>query len=96
MRHKFLDPHAKRLSTDEAHRNSKEFSEALELLYSKKDVFPKILQENSGAFPGFSGHILGHSGLQYSKLFEQDNCSSMGVEHDGLFNVPKEPEMQQK
>ncbi|KAF0924076.1 hypothetical protein E2562_008403 [Oryza meyeriana var. granulata] len=90
VRQKFLD--AKRLSTDEAHRNSKEFAEALETLYSKKDVFLEILQENSGVLPGFSGHIFGHSGLQYCKLFDQDNRSSMGVERDGLFNVPKESE----
>ncbi|KAB8097847.1 hypothetical protein EE612_026694 [Oryza sativa] len=90
VRQKFLD--AKRLSTDESHRNSKEFAEALEILYSKKDAFLEILQENSGALPGFSGHIFGHNGLQYSKLFEQENCSRMGVERDEFFNVPKELE----
>uniref|UniRef100_A0ACD5TYG3 Uncharacterized protein n=2 Tax=Avena sativa TaxID=4498 RepID=A0ACD5TYG3_AVESA len=61
VRRKFLD--AKRLSTDEGHRNSKEFGEALEILYSKKDVFLEILQESSTAFPG---HIFGYSGLQGS------------------------------
>ncbi|KAL5230765.1 hypothetical protein ABZP36_029541 [Zizania latifolia] len=97
VRQKFLD--AKRLSTDEAHRNSKEFGEALEILYSKKDVFLEILQENSGALSGFPGHIFGHSASQcpplksetaVTKLFEQDNHCSMEVKRDRLFNVPKE------
>ncbi|KAG8084542.1 hypothetical protein GUJ93_ZPchr0010g7260 [Zizania palustris] len=97
VRQKFLD--AKRLSTDEAHRNSKEFGEALEILYSKKDVFLEILEENSGALSGFPGHIFGHSASQCpplksetatTKLFEQDNHCSMEVKRDSLFNVPKE------
>uniref|UniRef100_A0A0D9WC27 DUF4378 domain-containing protein n=1 Tax=Leersia perrieri TaxID=77586 RepID=A0A0D9WC27_9ORYZ len=97
VRQKFLD--AKRLSTDEAHRNSKEFGEALEILYSKKDVFLEILQENSGVLPGFPGNIFGYSGLQFppmntetavTKLFEQENRCSSGVQCDMLFDVPKE------
>nr|BAK06892.1 predicted protein [Hordeum vulgare subsp. vulgare] len=64
VRQKFLD--AKRLSTDEGRRNSKEFGEALEILYSKKDVFLEILQESSIALSGFPGHFLGYSGLQCS------------------------------
>uniref|UniRef100_J3M3E4 DUF4378 domain-containing protein n=1 Tax=Oryza brachyantha TaxID=4533 RepID=J3M3E4_ORYBR len=99
VRQKFLD--AKRLSTDEVRRNSKEFCEALEILYPKKDVFLEILQENSGALPGFSGHIFGHSALQCppfkretadTKLFEQDNHCSMAVESGRFFDVVKELE----
>ena len=83
VRRKFLD--AKRLSTDEGHRNSKEFGEALEILYSKKDAFLEILQESSTALSGFPGHNLGYSGLQGSPhtsngADEQDNLRRMEVE----------------
>ncbi|CAM0957924.1 unnamed protein product [Alopecurus aequalis] len=83
VRRKFLD--AKRLSTDEGRRNSKEFGEALEILYSKKDVFLEILQESSTALSGFPGHILGYSGLQGSPHTSngadgQDNLHRMEVE----------------
>ncbi|PNT71922.1 hypothetical protein BRADI_2g37487v3 [Brachypodium distachyon] len=96
VRQKFLD--AKRLSTDEGHRSSKEFSEALEILYSKKDVFLEILQENSTALSGFPGHILGYSGSQCDphasngaglQLFEQDNLHSMEVESESDNLAPK-------
>ncbi|KAM3406416.1 hypothetical protein ACQJBY_000485 [Aegilops geniculata] len=89
VRQKFLD--AKRLSTDEGHRNSKEFGEALEILYSKKDVFLEILQESSIALSGFPGHVLGHSGLQCfphgsngagAQLFGQDNLCRMEVDSE--------------
>ncbi|KAK1692213.1 hypothetical protein QYE76_008910 [Lolium multiflorum] len=87
VRRKFLD--AKRLSTDEGHRNSKEFGEALEILYSKKDLFLEILQESSTALSGFPGHILGYGGLQGSPhtiygadwpLSGKDNLRRMEVE----------------
>ncbi|XP_062230555.1 uncharacterized protein LOC133928306 [Phragmites australis] len=98
VRQKFLD--AKRLSTDEVHRNSKEFSEALEILHSKKDVFLEILQENRSAVSGISGHILSHSGLQCShtsnaaaeQSFEQEFLCSMEGVSDGMLDEPKESE----
>ncbi|XP_048564327.1 uncharacterized protein LOC125544658 [Triticum urartu] len=89
VRQKFLD--AKRLSTDEGHRNSKEFGEALEILYSKKDVFLEILQESSVALSGFPGHILGYSGSQCyphgsngagAQSFGQDNLCRMEVDSE--------------
>jgi hypothetical protein len=97
VRRKFLD--AKRLSTDEGRRNSKEFGEALEILYSKKDVFLEILQESSTALSGFPGHILGYGGLQGSphtsngadgQLFGQDSLHRMELEcesEDSLSSV---------
>ncbi|KAF8666859.1 hypothetical protein HU200_053379 [Digitaria exilis] len=74
VRQKFLD--AKRLATDEGHRNSKEFSEALEILHSKKDAFLEILEENRTAVSGFSGHILSYSGSQSST----DTSNTAGAE----------------
>ena len=43
VRQKFME--AKRLSTDERLRQSKEFQDALEVLSSNKDLLLKILQE---------------------------------------------------
>ncbi|XP_068637520.1 uncharacterized protein [Aristolochia californica] len=48
IRQKFMD--AKRLSTDESRRHSKEFHDALEVLDSHKDLFLKILQEPDSLF----------------------------------------------
>ncbi|MQL82857.1 hypothetical protein Taro_015340 [Colocasia esculenta] len=48
IRQKFMD--VKRLSTDEKLQNSKQFSEALEVLESNKDLFLKLLQEPSSLF----------------------------------------------
>ncbi|KAL6624822.1 hypothetical protein ACP70R_032143 [Stipagrostis hirtigluma subsp. patula] len=99
VRQKFLD--AKRLSSDEAQRNSKEYSEALEILYSKKDVFLEILQENRAAVSGFSGPILSNSGLQCShrtgnaaaaQSFEQEILCRAESVCDGPFDVTKESE----
>lgn len=78
VRQKFLD--AKRLATDEGHRNSKEFSEALDILHSKKDVFLEILEENRTAVSGFSGHILSHSGLQCSPSTSNTAATELSVE----------------
>ncbi|PUZ63720.1 hypothetical protein GQ55_3G090700 [Panicum hallii var. hallii] len=97
VRQKFLD--AKRLATDEGHRNSKEFGEALEILHSKKDAFLEILEENRTAVSGFSGHILRHSGLQCSphtsntaasELSDQEILCSMAGMCDEMFDRPKE------
>ncbi|KAG2624202.1 hypothetical protein PVAP13_3KG112300 [Panicum virgatum] len=97
VRQKFLD--AKRLATDERHRNSKEFSEALEILHSKKDAFLEILEENRTAVSGFSGHILSHSGLQCSphtnntaaaESSEQEILCNMEGVCDEMFGRPKE------
>ncbi|XP_066363356.1 uncharacterized protein [Miscanthus floridulus] len=97
VRQKFLD--AKRLATGEGNMNSKEFSEALDVLHSKRDVFLEILQENRTAVSGFSGHILSHSGLQCSshtsnaaaaQSFEEEiPCGMEGV-CDGMHDIPKE------
>ncbi|KAL5660300.1 hypothetical protein ACJX0J_027425, partial [Zea mays] len=100
VRQKFLD--VKRLATGEGNMNSKEFSEALEVLHSKRDVFLEILQENRTAVSGFSGHILSHSGLQCSSYtsnaaaaaaaqpFEKEiPCGMEGV-CDGMHVIPKE------
>ncbi|XP_058109836.1 uncharacterized protein LOC131253024 isoform X2 [Magnolia sinica] len=48
IRQKFMD--AKRLSTDENLRQSKEFHDALEVLDSNKDLFLKFLQEPDSLF----------------------------------------------
>ncbi|CAK7349474.1 unnamed protein product [Dovyalis caffra] len=48
VRQKFME--AKRLSTDEKGRQSKEFQDALEVLSSNKDLFLKFLQEPSSLF----------------------------------------------
>ncbi|KVI12317.1 protein of unknown function DUF4378 [Cynara cardunculus var. scolymus] len=48
VREKFME--AKRLSTDEKHRQSKKFQEALEVLSSNKDLFLKLLQEPNSLF----------------------------------------------
>nr|CAB3463707.1 unnamed protein product [Digitaria exilis] len=97
VRQKFLD--AKRLATDEGHRNSKEFSEALEILHSKKDAFLEILEENRTAVSGLSGHILGYSGSHSSpdtsntasaELFEQEILCNMPDVCNGMFGRPKE------
>lgn len=53
VREKFME--AKRLSTDEKHRQSKQFQDALEVLSSHKDLFLKFLQEPNSLF---SQHIL--------------------------------------
>ncbi|TVU18224.1 hypothetical protein EJB05_34310, partial [Eragrostis curvula] len=99
VRQKFMD--VKRLSTDEAHRNSKEFSEALEILHSKKDVFLEILQENRSAVSGFSGNILNHNGLQDShassssaaaQSFEQEILCSMEDGYEGVFDAATDSE----
>jgi hypothetical protein len=100
VRQKFLD--VKRLAAGEGNMNSKEFSEALEVLHSKRDVFLEILQENRTAVSGFSGHILSHSGLQCSSYtsnaaaaaaaqpFEKEiPCGMEGV-CDGMHVIPKE------
>ncbi|GJM94396.1 hypothetical protein PR202_ga11036 [Eleusine coracana subsp. coracana] len=90
VRQKFID--VKRLSADEANRNSREFCEALEILHSKKDVFLEILQDNRTAVSGFSGNILNHSGLQLSshtsaanatQSFEQEILCNIEIEHEG-------------
>ncbi|PWA88449.1 hypothetical protein CTI12_AA090900 [Artemisia annua] len=52
VREKFME--AKRLSTDEKHRQSKQFQDALEVLSSHKDLFLKFLQEPNSLF---SQHI---------------------------------------
>jgi hypothetical protein len=78
VRQKFLD--AKRLATDEGHRSSKEFSEALDILHSKKDVFLEILEENRTAVSGFSGHILSHSGLVCSPTTSITAATESSVE----------------
>ncbi|OEL15524.1 hypothetical protein BAE44_0023460 [Dichanthelium oligosanthes] len=98
VRQKFLD--AKRLATDEVHRNSKEFSEALEILHSKKDAFLEILEENRTAVSGFSGHILSHSGGLHCSPHTSNIASAESSEHeilcsmagvcDGMFDRPKE------
>ncbi|KAJ1261297.1 hypothetical protein BS78_09G017900 [Paspalum vaginatum] len=99
VRQKFLD--AKRLATDEGHMNSREFSEALEILHSKRDVFLEILQENRTAVSGFSGHILSHSGLQCSphpsntapaQSFEEEIiCFREGAcDGNGMYDVPQQ------
>jgi hypothetical protein len=102
VRQKFLD--AERVATGEGSMNSKEFSEALEVLHSKRDVFLEILQENRTAVSGFSGHILSHSGLQCSshtsnaaaaQLFEKEiPCRMEGDPMeggcDGMHDIPKE------
>ncbi|KAL8236375.1 hypothetical protein R6Q59_017456 [Mikania micrantha] len=48
VREKFIE--AKRLSTDEKLRQSKQFQDALEVLSSNKDLFLKLLQEPSTIF----------------------------------------------
>ncbi|CAL9092000.1 unnamed protein product [Musa textilis] len=48
IRQKFMD--VKRLSTDEALQNSKEFDDALEILHSNKDLFLKFLQDPDSLF----------------------------------------------
>ncbi|XP_034916078.1 uncharacterized protein [Populus alba] len=48
VRQKFME--AKRLSTDEKGRQSKEFQDALEVLSSNKDLFLKFLQEPNSLF----------------------------------------------
>lgn len=48
VREKFME--AKRLSTDEKHRQSKQFQDALEVLSSNKDLFLKLLQEPNSLF----------------------------------------------
>lgn len=48
VRQKFME--AKRLATDEKHRQSKEFQDVLEVLSSNKDLFLKILQEPNSLF----------------------------------------------
>lgn len=48
VRQKFIE--AKRLSTDEKLRQSKEFQDALEVLSSNKDLFLKFLQEPNSLF----------------------------------------------
>ncbi|CAL4903199.1 unnamed protein product [Urochloa decumbens] len=97
VRQKFLD--AKRLATDEGHRNSKEFSEALDILHSKKDAFLEILEENRNAVSGFSGHILSYSGLQCSpqssnttaaESSDQEILCSMAGVCDEMFDRPRE------
>ncbi|CAN6349526.1 unnamed protein product [Urochloa humidicola] len=97
VRQKFLD--AKRLATDEGHRNSKEFSEALEILHSKKDAFLEILEENRTAVSGFSGHILSCSGFQCSphtsnttaaESSDQEILCSMAGVCDEVFDRPRE------
>ncbi|CAN6353547.1 unnamed protein product [Urochloa humidicola] len=97
VRQKFLD--AKRLATDEGHRNSKEFSEALDILHSKKDAFLEILEENKTAMSGFSGHILSCSGLQCSphtssttaaESSDQEILCSMAGVCDEMFDRPRE------
>ncbi|CAL9099962.1 unnamed protein product [Musa acuminata var. zebrina] len=50
IRQKFMD--VKRLSTDEALQNSKEFDDALEILHSNKDLFLKFLQDPDSLFMG--------------------------------------------
>lgn len=54
IRQKFMD--AKRLSTNESLRQSKEFDDALEVLDSNKDLFLKFLQEPNSLF---SKHLQG-------------------------------------
>ncbi|XP_071721569.1 uncharacterized protein [Rutidosis leptorrhynchoides] len=49
VREKFME--AKRLSTDNKLRQSKQFKEALEVLSSNKDLFLKLLQEPNSLFP---------------------------------------------
>ncbi|WVZ95912.1 hypothetical protein U9M48_041618 [Paspalum notatum var. saurae] len=97
VRQKFLD--AKRLATDEGHRNSREFSEALEILHSKRDVFLEILQENRNAVSGFSGHILSHSGSQCphtstapAQSFEEEIiCFREGAcDGNGMYDIPQQ------
>ncbi|GJN36272.1 hypothetical protein PR202_gb25117 [Eleusine coracana subsp. coracana] len=91
VRQKFID--VKRLSADEANRNSREFCEALEILHSKKDVFLEILQDNRSVVSGFSGNILNHSGLQLSphtsaanatQPFEQEILCNIEIDHEGV------------
>ncbi|CAI9297381.1 unnamed protein product [Lactuca saligna] len=48
VREKFME--AKRLSTNEKHRQSKQFQDALEVLNSNKDLFLKFLQEPNSLF----------------------------------------------
>ncbi|URE44103.1 hypothetical protein MUK42_25457 [Musa troglodytarum] len=48
VRQKFMD--VKRLSTDEALQNSKEFDDALEILHSNKDLFMNLLQDPDSLF----------------------------------------------
>ncbi|MCL7031463.1 hypothetical protein MKW94_010075 [Papaver nudicaule] len=48
VREKFIE--AKRLSTNEKHRQSHKFQEALEFLSSNKDLFLKLLQEPNSLF----------------------------------------------
>ncbi|KAI3749590.1 hypothetical protein L2E82_20204 [Cichorium intybus] len=48
IREKFME--AKRLSTDETKRQSKQFQDALEVLNSNKDLFLKFLQEPNSLF----------------------------------------------
>ncbi|XP_050364673.1 uncharacterized protein LOC126783276 [Argentina anserina] len=48
VRQKFME--VKRLATDERHRQSKEFQDALEVLSSNKDMFLKFLQEPNSLF----------------------------------------------
>lgn len=54
IREKFME--AKRLSTDEKLRQSKQFQDALEVLSSNKDLFLKFLQEPNSLF---SHHLYG-------------------------------------
>ncbi|XP_058095008.1 uncharacterized protein LOC131240648 isoform X2 [Magnolia sinica] len=59
VRQKFIE--AKRLSTDEKLRQSKEFQDALEVLSSNRDLFLKFLQEPNSLFskqePNFSKYL---------------------------------------
>ncbi|KAG9453850.1 hypothetical protein H6P81_006754 [Aristolochia fimbriata] len=80
IRQKFID--AKRLSTDENLRHSKEFHDALEVLDSNKDLFLKILQEPD---PLFAEHLQNlqssaHSShitvLKSSKATKDENSES--------------------
>ncbi|KAJ4849775.1 hypothetical protein Tsubulata_012044 [Turnera subulata] len=95
VRQKFME--AKRLSTDEKGRQSKEFEDALEVLTSNKDMFLKFLQEPNSLFSQRPYDIQSIpqspetkriTVLKPSKMVHNDNSAGSGKKID---KKPKKP-----
>ncbi|XP_068669241.1 uncharacterized protein [Aristolochia californica] len=90
IRQKFMD--AKRLSTDESLRHSKEFRDALEVLDSNKDLFLKILHEPDSLFAkhlhklqssAHSSHITLLKSSKATKHENGDSCCKLDRKIEG-------------